>query len=158
MSELKLKRSWYDIFADILCLVLLMGILIYLFVKWSSIPDKIPGHYNAMGEIDRMGNKGELLILPIISWLMFLGMTVLEKFPQAWNTGVKVTEENKERVYRTLKNMISTMKVIIVAVFSYLTINSAQALSLSAWFLPVCLILLFGSIIFYVIKMIKVSK
>ena len=158
MSELKLKRSWYDIFAEILCLVLLIGILIYLFVKWSSIPDKIPGHYNAMGEIDRMGNKGELLILPIISWLMFLGMTVLEKFPQAWNTGVKVTEENKERVYRTLKNMISTMKVIIVAVFSYLTINSAQALSLSAWFLTVCLILMFGLIIFFIIKLIRVSK
>ena len=158
MLDMKLKRNRYDLFTNILCLILLIGILIYLFIHWNSIPDKIPGHYNAMGEIDRMGSKGEILILPIISWIMYLGMTVLEKFPQVWNTGVKVTEENKERVYRTLKNMISTMKVIVIAVFSYLTINSAQALSLSVWFLPVFLILIFGSIIFFIIRLIRVSK
>ena len=155
---MKLKRNRYDVFADILCLVLLIGILIYLFVNWSSIPDKIPGHYNSAGEIDRMGNKGELLILPIISWLMFLGMTVVERFPQAWNTGVRVTEDNKERVYRTIKNMLSTMKIIIVAIFSYLTINSAQGLSLSAWFLPVFLLLIFGTLTLFIIRLIIVSR
>jgi hypothetical protein len=124
--------------------------LIYLFLNWNSIPEKIPGHYNAMGKIDRMGSKKELLVLPIISWLMYLGMTALERFPQIWNTGVTVTEENKERVYRVLKNMLSTMKLIVVAVFVYLTINSSQAISLSVWFLPVFITLMFGSIyIFY---------
>lgn len=158
MSELKLKRSWYDLFGNILCLVILIGILIYLIIHWNSIPDKIPGHYNGMGEIDRMGSKGEILVLPIISWLMYLGMTVIERFPQVWNTGVRVTEENRERVYRTIKNMLSTMKLIIVAVFSYLTINSAQVLPLSPWFLPVFLILIFGSIIFFIIRLIRVSR
>jgi uncharacterized membrane protein YhdT len=129
--------------------------LIYLFLKWNSIPDRIPGHYNAMGEIDRMGSKEELLVLPVIGWLMYLGMTVIEKFPQIWNTGVTVTEENKERVYRVLKNMLSTLKLIVVAVFVYLTINSSQAISLPVWFLPVLLILMFGSILFFIIKLVR---
>ena len=158
MSKLILKRSWYDLFANTLCLVLLIGILIYLIINWNSIPDKLPGHYNAVGEIDRMGNKGELLVLPIINWLMYLGMTAVERFPSVWNTGVRVTEENRERVYRTIKNMLSTMKLIIVAVFSYLTINSARALPLSPGFLPAFLILIFGSIILYIIRLVRVSK
>ena len=154
---MKLKRSKYDILLEIVCLILLIGVLIYLFLNWNSIPEKIPGHYNAMGKIDRMGSKKELLVLPIISWLMYLGMTALERFPQIWNTGVTVTEENKERVYRVLKNMLSTMKLIVVAVFVYLTINSSQAISLSVWFLPVFITLMFGSIIFFIIKLVRVK-
>ncbi|WP_066714598.1 DUF1648 domain-containing protein [Clostridium sp. Marseille-P299] len=153
---MKLKKNKYEILVEIICLILLIGVLIYLFLNWNSIPDKIPGHYNATGEIDRIGSKKELLVLPIVSWLMYLGMTVLEKFPQVWNTGVTVTEENKERVYRVLKNMLSTMKLIMVAVFVYLTINSSQAKSLPVLFLPVFLTLMFGSIIFFIIKLVRI--
>ena len=155
---MKINKNRYDIFVEIICLTLLIGTLIYLFINWNSIPDEIPGHYNAMGEIDRMGRKGELFVVPIVNWLMYLGITLIEKFPEVWNTGVKVTKKNKERVYRTLKNMLSTMKLIIVAVFTYITINSAQSLSLPVWFLPVFLVLLFGSIIFFTIKLVRVSK
>lgn len=155
--KLKLKKNKYEIWEEIVCIILLIGVLIYLLLNWNSIPDKIPGHNNAMGEIDRMGSKKELLVLPIISWLMYLGITVLEKFPQVWNTGVTVTEENKERVYRVLKNMLSTMKLIMVAVLVYLTINSSKAISLSVWFLPVSLTLMFGSIIFFIKKLVRVK-
>ena len=107
---MKLKKNMYNIILEIICLVLLIGVWIYLFFNWNKIPDEIPGHYNAMGQVDRMGSKWELLVLPVIGWLMYLGMSMVEMFPQIWNTGVTVTEENKERIYRILKNMISTVK------------------------------------------------
>jgi len=154
---MKVKNNIYDIFVEMVCLILLIGVLAYLFLNWSSVPDKIPGHYNVMGKIDRMGSKKELVILPIIGWLMYLVMTVIGKFPQIWNTGVTVTEENKERVYRITKNLLNTVKLIMVAVFVYLTINSSQAISLTVWFLPVFLILLFGSMIFFFIKLVRVK-
>ncbi|MFA9379317.1 MAG: DUF1648 domain-containing protein [Lachnotalea sp.] len=152
---MKVKKNKYDIFVEMVCLTLLIGVLVYLFLNWSSIPNQIPGHYNAMGKIDRMGSKGELLTLPIIGWVMYLSLTVIENFPGIWNTGVTVTEENKERVYRILKNMLNTVKLIMVAVFVYLTINSVQAISLTVWFLPVFLILVFGSILFFIIKLVR---
>lgn len=155
--KLKIKKNKYDIGVEIICIILLVGVMIYLFINWNSIPDKIPGHYNAMGEIDRMGSKKELFLLPIIGWLMYLGMTLLEQFPKVWNTGVTVTEENKERVYSVLKNMLNTIKLIVVAVFVYLTINSSQTMPLSVWFLPVFLTLMFGSIIFFIIKLVRVK-
>lgn len=155
---MKLKKNKYDIFVEIVCLILLIGVCIYLILNWVNIPDRIPGHYNAMGEIDRMGSKKELLFLLIIAWLMYLGLTVIEKFPQIWNTGVIVTEKNKECVYRVLKSMLSTMKLIIVATFVFLTINTSQAISLPVWFSPIFLILMFGSMIFFIIKLVRESK
>jgi len=154
---MKVRKNKYDIFVEVVCLTLLIGVLVYLFLNWSSIPDKIPGHYNAMGKIDRMGSKGELVILPIIGWLMYLVMTVIGNIPQIWNTGVTVTEENKERVFPIIKNMINTFKLIMVAVFVYLTINSSKAIPLTEWFLPMFLILLFGSMIFFFIKLVRVK-
>jgi len=154
---MKVKNNKYDIGVEIVCLTLLIGVLIYLFLNWSSIPDIIPGHYNAMGKIDRMGSKNELLILPIIGWLMYLILTVIENLPQIWNTGVTVTEENKERVYRILKNLFNTVKLIMVAIFVYLTINSSQVISLSVWFLPLFLLLIFGSMTFFIVKLVRIK-
>jgi hypothetical protein len=37
-----------------------------------------------------------------------------------WNTGVTITEDNKTRIYRILKNMIGTTKFLVVGVFVFL--------------------------------------
>jgi F0F1-type ATP synthase assembly protein I len=155
---MNIKRNIYDVFVNVICLGLLVGIIIYLGISWNSIPEKIPGHYNAAGVIDRWGNKGELLITPIIAWIMYIGLTAVEKFPQIWNTGVQITEQNKERVYRILKNFIGTEKVLIVAVFTFIMINSSLSKALPIWFLPVFLFLMFGTIILFILKLVNVQK
>lgn len=152
-----MKRNKYNVFADIICIILLIGVFIYLFVAWGGFPDKIPGHYNAAGEINRMGSKYELLITPVIGWLMYLGVSAIERFPQVWNTGVTVTEENKERVYRVIRNMVSTLKVIMVAVFVYLAINSSLSTPLPVWFTPTYIVLIFGTLLLFIIRLIIVK-
>lgn len=152
---MKLKRSKYDIAVNLICLILLSGIIVYLLLTWEEIPDKIPGHYNAVGVVDRWGNKGELLILPIIGWIMYFIMTIIERFPLAWNIGITVTKKNKERIYPIVRSMLGTLKLLLVIVFVFLTVNSALAKELSAWFLPAILILIFGSIVFFIAKLIK---
>lgn len=152
---MKIKKSKYDVTVNIICLTLLLGITIYLGINWSDIPDKIPGHYNAMGGVDTWVNKGELIILPIVGWTIYLVITVIGQFPKLWNTGVAVTAENKERVYSILKNMLNTVKLLVIIIFAFLTINSALAKNLPIWFLPVFLVLIFGSIIFFIIKLFK---
>lgn len=154
---MKQKKLNYNVLANIICLVLLIGAIIYLILAWSSFPDKIPGHYNAAGEIDRMGSKYDILISPIFGWLMFLGMTAIERFPRVWNTGVTVTEENKERVYRVIRNMLSTLKMIMAAVFVSLSISSSLSTPLSVWFTPAYIILIFGTLILFVIRLIQVK-
>ena len=102
-----------------------------------------------------MGSKKELLIPPIVAWIMYVGLTLVGNFPEIWNTGVKVTVQNRERIYRVLKDMLETMKLLFVAIFSFLTINSSLSRSLSVWFLPVALCLVFGLLVVFVIKLVK---
>jgi uncharacterized membrane protein len=153
IMKFKLKRTKLQIILEIVSFCILAAMFAYLAVRWGDVPDKIPGHYNAMGQVDRIGSKGELLLLPILGWLMYLGMTAVGHFPQIWNTGVTVTQENKERVYRILKSMLSTLKLIVAMVFVYITINSSLAIALPVWFLPIFLIIMFGSVIFFVVKL-----
>lgn len=120
-----MRISKYDFAVNIICILLFLGVAIYLGVTWQDIPDKIPGHYNAAGVVDRWGSKGELLVLPNVALILYIGMTVLEFFPQAWNTGVTITPENQDRVYRVLKNMVGTMKLLLTGIFTFITINSA---------------------------------
>lgn len=152
---MKIEKSKYDIIINLLSLLCLVGTVIFLIISWKTIPAKIPGHYNAAGEVDRIANKSSLIWLLAVGWILFIVMSVAERFPQIWNTGIEVTEKNKEKVYRILKNMIVTVKLIIALVFSYLTFHGAMGKNLSPLFTPVFLILMFGSIAFFIFKLVK---
>lgn len=43
---------------------------LYLAYIWNKLPEKVPVHWNIKGEIDRWGDKTELLIIPFLLPLM----------------------------------------------------------------------------------------
>lgn len=83
---MKIRNSVYDIVINICCLLMLVGVTVFLVISWKNIPNEIPMHYNFAGEIDRWGSKYEMIFLPIISWVMYILITVIEMFPNVWNT------------------------------------------------------------------------
>ncbi|MPN18614.1 hypothetical protein SDC9_165975 [bioreactor metagenome] len=85
-------------------------------------------------------------------------ITLVERYPQAWNTGVTVTEENHARVYRILKNMIAVIKMLMLAVFASITVLSSLALRLPIWYLGVFLLAVFGSIAFFLVQLRKTTR
>ena len=150
---MKIKNNKIDWILEGLCLVMLVGLTLYLIFSWGSLPDKIPAHYDFAGNIDRWGKKGEILIVPIMSWVLYLMITGLEQIPSLWNTGVQVTVENQWRVYRTLKYMIKSLKLIMVADFTYMTMNSLTGEPLPGWFTLIILGIVFGDLIFWLVKL-----
>jgi len=152
---MRFRSNIFDIIVNILCVIQLVGIVLYLIITWSSIPDQIPGHFNAAGEVTRWDGKISLIFLPILAWVLFIGMSVLERFPQVWNTGVRITEENKFRVYRVLKNLLRTVKLLIVTLFVLITIFQSLAQSMPVWCLPVFLSLLFVFIIYNIFRLLR---
>ena len=135
------------------CIALIGFTFLDLILRWGSLPDRIPAHDNAAGAIDRWGGRAELWLLPVLMRAMTAGITVLERFPSLWNTGVAVNDENRGRVYAILGGMISTLKVVLCAVFAFLSWNSASGRALPVWFLPVSLALTFGSIGVYLFRL-----
>ena len=143
---------------DLLGWILLIGTLAYLILGWSSFPDQIPMHYNGAGEIDRWGGKGEIIFIEVMMWILYFGIGVVEKYPQIWNTGVEVTAKNKEKVYRTLKYMLKTLKFLTALIFAYLIVNSLQSAPLPGWFIPAVMILVFGDMAFWLIRLFRIKK
>lgn len=154
---MKIKRKKFDIILNILCWIILASTMLFLIITWSKIPDTIPMHYDSAGNIDRFGSKLEILVLPIIILIVYTFITIIEKFPEAWNTGVKVTEENKERVYSTLLHLISTIKFIMVGMVAYLTVHTALSLELSAWVTPIFILAIFGNFVYWIWKLFRVK-
>jgi len=134
---------------------MLLGIAIYLIVAWNNIPDQIPGHFDASGQVTRWDSKISLIIVPIIAAVLFAGISILERFPQIWNTGVRVTEENKFRVYKILKGLITSIKFLIVAAFAAITVIQSLAQQLPIWFLPVFIAPILLTIVFHIIWLVR---
>ena len=155
---MKTENTRADRILDLLGWILLIGTLAYLILGWSSFPDQIPMHYNGAGGIDRWGAKGEIIFIEVMMWILYLGIGVVEKYPQIWNTGVEVTVKNKEKVYRTLKYMLKTLKFLTALIFAYLIVNSLQSAPLPGWFTPAVMILIFGDMAFWLIRLFRIKK
>lgn len=152
--RLTLKRTAFEKIADTAALFLFIGSIGYLIQQWSLLPDKVPAHYNALGEVDRWGAKGELLILPIIGAIMWIGMTVLEKYPHLHNY-MNLNEDNAAFQYKNSQLLLNLLKNQIALLFSFLLVNSIRTANgfeswMGLWFLSGVLIVIFGTIGFFI--------
>jgi len=154
---LRLGYTRLQLTLEVLSAFLLLAMLFFLLFSWSSLPDRIPVHFNGAGEIDRWGGKGSIIILPAASVLMYAMLTVISFFPQAWNMPVRMTEQNKWALLGLTKSMLLFMKAEILALFLYLTYSTAKAEPLSPALLPVVLALVFGTIGFFILRMLRLN-
>jgi uncharacterized membrane protein len=98
----------------------IVGMFIYIFSIYPSLPDTIPVHFNALGEPDRYGGKGNLFALPCIATLIFLLTMIIGRFPSVMNYPVEVTEENRERLYKNARLMLHLITFEIIVFLSYI--------------------------------------
>jgi uncharacterized membrane protein len=65
---------------DSAAVVILIGMVVAAVVLWPSMPDRLPMHWNAAGQIDRWGGKGEgLLLLPAAACGLYLLLRFLPR-------------------------------------------------------------------------------
>lgn len=129
-----MKKTEFDHALSTVGWVGMIGMTFWGAVMWGDIPQKVPLNYNIRGEIDRMGDKSELLILFCIAWGFYLLLGLVTRIPaKYWNTGVAVTEENKKRVYRTLGHMIRSLPVFGGLVFMFSMLASGKLIPVSPW-------------------------
>lgn len=157
-ETIRIPNTNFSKAVNLISLLFLIGMILDIIIFWRTIPDQIPGHYNSMGEVDRWGGKGELFFLPVASILLYAGITALEKHPDLWNTGVTITPKNKDRVYLLLKHMIGFLKLLMVSLFTYLSFCTVHLLPLYRHFTEIALTAVFGSMAFYLIRIVRTPK
>lgn len=149
----------YSRFVEILCIAVLTAVTVYVFIFWSKLPQTVPIHFDAAGNVDGYGSKASLLILLFVIYFFYGLLSLLQRFPQANNYLVAITQENKERQYALVSKMVLTMKLELIMIFTYLqyaTIQGAYSkFALGGWFLPATLILVFGTLGVYLFNSVK---
>lgn len=144
----KTKMEWV---ADGLGYLSLAAMLVVLFMQWGALPEEIPAHFGANGEVDRWGSKWELLILPGIAIGLNFFLLIFEKFPQVHNYPERLNESNVVAFYTNSRQTINYIKNIINLLFAYLVYNSisialsgADSLGWPFYFILVLLFVVLG--------------
>jgi len=158
--KLKIQLSPMDQVFELLGWGVLLALWVWTSTNYSSLPDTIPTHFNAAGEADGFGSKASIIGLPIIATILYIGLTLLNRFPHSFNFPTPVTQDNALRQYTNATRMIRYLKLILVVVFagiSYQTIQQAngEADGMGLWFLPATLGAIFLPLLYFVINSIK---
>lgn len=136
---------------------LLVGtIWLLTLLSYDKLPNTIPIHFDSLGNVDGFGEKATILTLPRVATAIFIGMTILNQFPQVFNYTTNITNENALRQYTNATRMIRYLKLIVVIIFGILvvfTVKSAHGntADLGKWFLPLLLVPIFVLITYFTI-------
>ncbi|PWW05227.1 uncharacterized protein DUF1648 [Paenibacillus cellulosilyticus] len=126
---IRVPRSALELWLEVVNIVVIVGTLIYLLVRWSDLPSTIPIHFDGSGEADGWGNRATLLLFPLITIAPYALITTLNRFPHTFNYPVAVTEQNASQLYRLTVQMLTWLKLELVLLFSaigIMTIRSAE--------------------------------
>lgn len=138
-------------------LSIVIGIVVYTAIHYSTLPDTIPTHYGFSGKADGYGGKSTLLVLLGVLMAMYLLLLVASRIPHKFNYVTAITESNAPRQYSIALQMMRIVKLIVVIIFSYIILTTIQiaqgkVMSLGTWFIPTVLFFLFATIIAYAVK------
>lgn len=142
-----------QIVLEVLAFLTIVLMFVFLWRQWNSLPDQLPLHYSFSGKVDRWGTKTQMLLLPLMSLGVYLLITVVNFFPRIWNMPYDmVLPQNREAMYRCVRSMILVLKWFVTLIFAYLTVAICLIRPLTPWFMPIALVLIFGDIVYYLLK------
>jgi uncharacterized membrane protein len=153
---IKLKLTAFDYILEVAGWGILIFLISFSIYCYNIFPETIPIHYNAWGQVDRLGSKSMILLLPLIALLIFIVMTAISQYPQSMNYPVEITAENAETKYRLATRMLSYMRIAIVCTFLIIVYQTYKIVlgysnDLESWSLPVILFLMLGPTLIFVV-------
>lgn len=161
--KIKLELTIVDKTSEIVGWILIIFVWGLVIANYSNLSDIIPTHYNGKGEADGFGEKWMILTLPLVVTILFVGMTILNKFPHIFNYPTDITKENALRQYTNATRMIRYLKLIVVVIFgliAYQTIRDAngEINGLGKWVLSLTMGMIFIPMIYFIMKSFKTKQ
>jgi uncharacterized membrane protein len=150
-------------FVSLAALAVIVWITAEAFVGPHRLTGRIPVHFNAAGQPDRWGSPASFLAVPILALVLYVLMTVVARYPSAFNFPVRVSPANRRQLEALALQMISWLKAEVLCLFAgvqAMTVTSARGgeAHLSLWFMPITLVVVFATIGWYVAGMLKAGK
>lgn len=123
-QTIKRNKTLLELVLDIISLLFLIASLLYIIMEWSSLPSRIPFQFN-FGEVKIWGSKASVIALPLFGLVIWIGLSILEKFPQHINLPFFL-QDNKEMEHRNNRVLLNMTKNVVVIFFTYTNWTSIQ--------------------------------
>ncbi|UTR12784.1 DUF1648 domain-containing protein [Evansella sp. LMS18] len=138
----KTKPEWAW---DIAGYTFYIGSVLLLVFVWNTLPEEVPAHYNAAGEVNRWGSKYELFILPIVGAFTAVFMAVFERFPEIHSYPKRLNESNAKEFYLNSRKILNQVKNICLIIFALILFESVSIAAgwgsrIGMWFLPLVIV------------------
>jgi len=136
------EKEPVDLLMEAAGLIAVVAMVVLTAVKFNGLPQQIPTHFNAMGQPDDYSGKWMIWLLPMITVILYTGMSILNRYPYIFNFPVNITPENASRMYRFACRCIRLLSLLLVLMFFYLTwqsilVANRHSSGLGAWFMLV---------------------
>ncbi len=138
-------KLWHHITTVVAALILL-GVTVFAVIRYGSVPDQIPTHFNVAGLADAYGSKSRIIVLLVLGWVSLIMMTVLSFFPNTWNV-----PKRTPRALSAAADMVTVMRLVVTLMFAWITICSVLCRGLGAWFLPAVLAGVFAPLVYLLV-------
>ena len=155
------RRSVLDwVFEAVSAIALLLAIG-DVAIHWSTLPERIPVHFGAAGDPNGWGGKSMLLLLLAATVAMAVVLTVAESRQRLINIPMSI-DRNSPEVRQLLRSMVIVMKAVMTVAFAWivdLTMRTAvgEANGLGRAFLPAFLGRVIAPIVYYLVKLVRLS-
>ena len=140
-------KLWIRLALLVLTLLVLLAATVFVAVRWRSIPEQIPAHYDAAGHITDWTGKVSLISLLVLDWAMAVLVAVTARMsPEArrkYGIRVSAVRFGKRTVLAATGLMLDVLALVLALIFSYIIVCSALCRELGAWFLPATLAAVF---------------
>ena len=149
--KIKIELNRTDKLFEILGYLALALIWLLTIYSYYYLLETIPNHFDINGNIEAYGSKTSIFIVPFISTFLFVGLTILNRFPQIFNYPTEITDQNRSIQYSNATRLIRLIKLSITLIFLITGLIPTQTIWIS-------IVIIFGihiPLVYYIYKMFK---
>ena len=126
LPKIEFKLTKLEKFLEIMGYLTLAARWLSVIINYFDLPDQIPIHFNGVGKADDYRGKNSIFIFPIICTFLFLVVSLRGNNPEDFIYKVKITEENREALYRNQLNFIRVSKIMVSSLFLLISMKTTQ--------------------------------
>ena len=140
-----------------MALIILWSLVLF---SYSKLPETIAIHFDASGNPNGFGDKITIFSLPIITSVLFLGLSYLNRFPHIFNYMTEINEDNALQQYSIACRLIRMLKLSIVIIFTVIVISTLNVTDKTwQWSMPLVVLgLTFFPVLYYLLQSNKKRK
>ncbi|HXC97514.1 MAG TPA: DUF1648 domain-containing protein [Edaphobacter sp.] len=121
---------------------------------YKRLPDQIATHFNGAGVANGFGARSTLWVLLGIAYLLYATLVAIGSLPWIMNLKRPLAPEKEKIVWAETTAMVGWLNVEVCWMFAYICLAMVRnglglQVGLGAWFLPMTLLVVFGTCVFY---------